>query len=46
MKFYTVGVSRMQANRKHQQRDYTYTVVLIVYAATKLTTFMHCNYNS
>jgi len=30
MKFYAVGVSRTQAHRKHQQRDYTYTAVQTV----------------
>ena len=35
----------MQAYKKHQQRDYTYTAVQTVYTATKLTTSVYCNYN-
>jgi len=32
--------------KKHQHRDYTYKTVQTVYAATKLTNSVYCNYNS
>ena len=34
------------AYKKHQDMDYTYKTVQIVYAATKQTIFMYCNYNT
>jgi hypothetical protein len=32
--------------RQHQRRDCTYKTDETVYIATKLTTFMYCNYKS
>jgi len=34
------------AYRKHQHRDYTCDTVQTVHTATKLTTFVYCNYSS